>query len=148
MANVSMMPASLSADKSPEEIAWLQSIEKLGNTLNATLNSTVDGLATYSKIIRDINPQTGTSYTLTADDSGYLVTLNNASAITLTVPSGLPENCQIDLAQLGAGQVSVVASGVTIISEDSKVKLLKQGSAATLVQVSANVFLLTGSLSL
>ena len=28
MANVSKMPASLTADKSPEEIAWLQSIEK------------------------------------------------------------------------------------------------------------------------
>ena len=33
-----------------------------------------------------VNAQTGTTYTLTASDNGKVVTLDNASAITLTVP--------------------------------------------------------------
>lgn len=140
-ATVSTVPASFAKEITPEALAWLQSIE-------SSSNATSGDLALYSKILRTVNPQTGTSYTLASTDSGNLVTLNNGSAITLTVPSGLDVGCQIDLAQIGAGQVSVVAgAGVTIVSEDSKLKLAKQGSAATLVQYASNTFLLTGSLS-
>jgi len=141
-ATVSTVPASFAKEITPEALAWLQSIE-------SSSNATSGNLSLYSKILRTVNPQTGTSYTLVSTDSGSLVTLNNGSAITLTVPSGLDVGCQIDLAQIGAGQVSVVAGGgVTIVSEDSKLKLAKQGSAATLVQYASNTFLLTGSLSL
>ena len=95
-----------------------------------------------------INAQTGTTYTLVAGDVGKLVTLSNAAAVTLTVPSGLglAAGQRIDLAQLGAGQVTVTASGTTINSTPG-VKLRAQYSAASLICTATNTFLLVGDLS-
>jgi len=95
-----------------------------------------------------LNTQTGTSYSLLASDAGKLVTLSNASAITLTVPSGLglATGQRIDLAQLGAGQVTVTASGTTINSTPG-LKLRAQYSAASLIVTGTNTFLLVGDLS-
>ena len=95
-----------------------------------------------------INTQTGTTYSLLASDAGKLVTLSNASAITLTVPSGLglATGQRIDIAQLGAGQVTVAASGTTINSTPG-LKLRAQYSAASLIVTGTNTFLLVGDLS-
>jgi len=62
------------------------------------------------------NTQTGTTYTLVIGDKDKLVTLNNASAITLTVPpSVFSANDIVNIAQFGAGQVTLAqGSGVTI----------------------------------
>ena len=94
------------------------------------------------------NAQTGTSYSLLASDAGKLVTLTNASAITLTVPSGLglATGQRIDLAQLGAGQVTVAASGTTVNATPG-LKLRAQYSAASLIVTGTNTFLLVGDLS-
>ena len=55
---------------------------------------------TAPKINLSLNAQTGTTYTLVAADSGKLVTLANASAITLTVPpSVFSTGEQINIAQ-------------------------------------------------
>jgi len=95
-----------------------------------------------------LNTQTGTSYSLLASDVGKLVTLSNASAITLTVPSGLglATGQRIDIAQLGAGQVTVAASSTTINSTPG-LKLRAQYSAASLIVTGTNTFLLVGDLS-
>ena len=70
---------------------------------------------TYQNIADTLNTQTGTSYTLQASDSGKVVELNNASAITVTVPNSLPAGFNCILAQIGAGQVTVQAgSGATL----------------------------------
>ena len=97
---------------------------------------------------QQINAQTGTSYTLVAGDIGDLVTMTNAAASTVTVPTGLglAAGERIDLAQLGAGQVTVVASGTTVNATPG-LKLRAQYSAATLICLSANTYLLVGDLS-
>jgi len=60
---------------------------------NKTLTSpTINGATiatstlTSPKVNLGINTQTGTTYTTVLDDNGKLVTLSNASAITLTIP--------------------------------------------------------------
>ena len=57
-----------------------------------------------------INAQTGTTYTLTASDNGKVVTLDNAAAITLTLPETSTETIaqgfQCVLIAKGAGQVA------------------------------------------
>lgn len=117
-------------------------------TLGSEIDTTVfDGLTQV-----DRNSQTGTSYTLALTDAGGFVDLSNASAITLTVPPNssvaFPANTRIDLIQAGAGQVTVAAgAGVTINSKDSKLKLTGQWSGATLIQRSANSWVLIGDLS-
>lgn len=98
------------------------------------------------------NAQTGTTYTLVAADLGKLVTLSNASAITLTVPpSVFSAGNQIHIQQIGAGQVTFAqGSGVTITSTGataSAPKLRAQYSAATIICTASNTFTILGDLS-
>ena len=55
-----------------------------------------------------LNNQTGTSYTLTSADNGKVVTLNNSSAITLTINNGLGDGFNCLIVQKGAGQITMV----------------------------------------
>jgi len=98
------------------------------------------------------NAQTGTSYTLVATDVGALVTLSNASAITLTVPPSVFTTGQvIDIQQIGAGQVTLAqGSGVTITSTGgtaSAPKLRAQYSGASILCTGSNTFTVFGDIS-
>ena len=116
-------------------------------TLGSSIDSTVfTGLTQATR-----NAQTGTTYTLVLADAGKLVDLNNASAITLTVPLNssvaFPVGTRIDLVQAGAGQVTIAgAGGVTINSKGAALKITGQWSAATLIQRSANLWVLVGDI--
>ena len=129
---------------------------------NKTLTSpTINGATiatstlTSPKVNLGINTQTGTTYTTVLDDNGKLVTLSNASAITLTIPPNssvaYPVGAQLNLAQLGAGQVTFAqGSGVTIVSTGataSAPKLRAQYSTATAVQTSTDNWLVMGDIS-
>lgn len=95
-----------------------------------------------------LNAQTGTTYTLVLTDAHKLVTLSNASAITLTVPTNssvaFDIGDQVNLLQLGAGQVTV-SSSATIRSEGSKTKLKGQYATATLVKIATDEWVLLGN---
>lgn len=97
------------------------------------------------------NAQTGTTYTLVLADAGKLVSLNNASAITLTIPTNasvaFPVNTRIDLLQYGAGQVTVGGAGVTIRSSGAKLKLTGQYSGATLWKKGTDEWVLIGDIA-
>lgn len=93
-----------------------------------------------------VNAQTGTTYTVVAGDNGKVITMNNASASTLTVPSGLGANFAIEVIQIGAGQVTIAGSGITLNSWNSLVKVAGQHGAVTLIAYAANVFNLSGNL--
>lgn len=112
------------------------------------------GTAVEFKSAREIgierNAQTGTTYTLVLADAGKLVTLDNASAITLTVPTNasvaFPIGTQILLGQLGAGQVTVAGdTGVTVNTPET-LKLRKQYAQAALVKIGTDEWLLEGNL--
>ena len=93
-----------------------------------------------------INAQTGTTYTLLSSDVNKLVTLNNAAAITVTIPNGVfTTGQQINLQQLGAGQVTVQGDGTTTFT-GTGTKLRVQYSAATLVCTGTNTFTLIGDI--
>jgi hypothetical protein len=94
-----------------------------------------------------INAQTGTSYTLLAADNGKIITLSNASAITLTVPASLGAGFSCMLIQLGAGTVTVTPSSTTVNSAGGLLDLNGQHAAASLVAYAANVFNLAGNLA-
>jgi hypothetical protein len=116
-----------------------------GLTYNKTTDSltVVGGVATGSGVI---NAQTGTSYTLQASDNGKVVTLSNASAITLTVPTGLATGFACLLVQLGVGQVTVTPSSTTVNPTTTR-KLVAQYSVATLIGYAANTFILGGDIT-
>jgi len=99
-----------------------------------------------------INAQTGTTYTLVAGDLNDLVTLNNASAITLTIPpSVFSANDSLSIAQIGAGQVTFAqGAGVTINSTGATAtapKCRARYSAATVICTAANTFLVVGDIA-
>jgi hypothetical protein len=77
-----------------------------------------------------------------------MVTLNNASAITVTVngTTALSAGQAIDLLQIGAGQVTVVASSVTM-NRTPGPKFRDRYSAAVLFCVGSNDYVLIGDLS-
>ena len=99
-----------------------------------------------------LNAQTGTTYTLVLADAHKLVTQSNASGITTTIPPNTDVAFQIgdqvNLLQLGAGQVTVApGSGVTIRSEGTKLKLKGQYAAATCIKIASDEWVLVGNLS-
>lgn len=111
------------------------------NAFEAGLNETIP-----------LNTQTGTTYTLAATDAGQLITLSNASGITLTVPTNatvpFATGTQITIAQANSGQVTVAgAVGVTVSSSDSYLKLRTQWSAGTLIKTGTNSWILIGDIS-
>jgi hypothetical protein len=102
--------------------------------------------------IQAINAQTGVTYTLVIGDLNDLVTLSNASAITLTVPpSVFSANDVINIAQIGAGQVTLSqGAGVTINSTGATAtapKLRARYSAASIICTASNTFLVVGDIA-
>jgi hypothetical protein len=104
------------------------------------------GVVTASGYIlteQGINPQTGTTYTLASTDNGKVVTCSNASAITVTVPSSLPVGFACTIIQLGAGQVTLSASGVTLNGKNG-LKTSGQHARIGIIEYTTNVFNVAG----
>lgn len=99
-----------------------------------------------------VNAQgTATSYTLALTDAGKLITFTGAAA-TVTIPTNvsvaLAVGDQINIAQLGTAQITIgTASGVTLVSAGSKTKTNGQYAVVTVVQYTANSWLLLGNTS-
>ena len=95
-----------------------------------------------------VNAQTVTAYTVPNSDNGKLVTLSNVSAISVTVntSTALLAGQRIDFAQTGVGQVTFVASSVTINATPG-LKTRARYSAVSLICTASNVYLLIGDLS-
>ena len=97
-----------------------------------------------------VNAQgTATSYTLATTDAGKLITFTGGSA-TVTIPLNssvaMAVGDQVNIAQLGTAQVTIgTASGVTLVSSGSKTKTAGQYAVVTIVQYTANSWLLLGN---
>lgn len=113
-----------------------------------SLASRTVGSSEYDNLT--LNAQTGTSYTLALSDAHKVVTLNNANAVTLTVPpstsAAFEVGDQVNILQLGAGQVTVVGgAGVTLRAQGSKLKLNGQYAIGTLVKLDTDEWVLVGN---
>jgi hypothetical protein len=104
-----------------------------------------------SSSVLAITSQTGTTYTLVAGDVNDLVTMNNAGAITLTVPASVfSANDTINIVQTGVGQVSFTGPSVTMTSTGATAnapKLRAQYSAASVICTASNTFLVVGDIA-
>ena len=103
--------------------------------------------STPSTLSLTINAQTGTTYTIVSGDLNKLVTLNNASAITVTIPNGVfTAGQQVNFQQIGAGQVTFASDGTTTFTGIGT-KLRAQYSASTLICTGTNTFTLIGDIA-
>ena len=105
-----------------------------------------------------LNAQTGTTYTFVLTDANNtLVTASNASAQTFSIPTNAsvayPVGSQINIIQIGAGQVTInaVTPATTTISSTGTTstapKLRAQFSSATLVKAATDLWYVIGDIS-
>jgi hypothetical protein len=109
------------------------------------------------KINLTFDAQTGTTYTTVLDDNGQVVTMNNASANTLSIPTNAsvayPIGTQINILQIGAGQTTIqaVTSGTTTIlstgATAAQPKLRARYSAATCVKAGTDLWYVFGDIA-
>jgi hypothetical protein len=109
------------------------------------------------KLNLTLNAQTGTTYTFVLADNGKLVTASNASAQTYSIPTNasvaFPVGAQINIIQIGAGQVTInaVTSGTTTVASTGATaaapKLRVQYSSATLIKVNTDLWYVVGDIS-
>ena len=128
-------------------LAPVQSVAGQTGTVTVSAGDLTDGNfdgTAISGFDASINDQTGTAYTLLASDNGKVVTLDNGSAVTVTIPSGLGVGFNCSFIQKGAGQVSFSASGTTIYNRQSHTKINGQYGVASIVACTANTFILAG----
>jgi len=128
-------------------LAPVQSVAGQTGTVTISAGDLTDGNfdgTAISGFDASINDQTGTTYTLVAGDNGKVVVLDNASAVTVTVPSGLGAGFNCSFVQKGAGQVSFSASSTTINNRQSHTKINAQYGVASIVAYAADTFVLAG----
>ena len=89
------------------------------------------------------NDQTGTTYTVAASDNGKVVVLNNASAITVDIDTGLPAGFNCSFVQKGAGQVSFSGTA-TVNNRQSHTKINGQYGVASIVAYDTDTYILAG----
>ena len=105
-----------------------------------------------------IDAKTGTTYTFVlADANNELITASNASAQTYSIPTNasvaFPIGCQINIIQIGAGQVTInaVTSGTTTVLSNGATaaapKLRTQYSSATLIKVGTDAWYVVGDIA-
>lgn len=97
------------------------------------------------------NAQVGTTYTLVLADRDKIVTLDNAAAITVTIPTNASVafgvGASVTFVQKGAGQVLFDPdTGVTMNSYGAADQTAGQYAVATLIKTAADEWLLTGAI--
>jgi hypothetical protein len=129
----------------------------LGNVDNTTdaakpiSTATQTALDAKAPIRRTLNAQTGTTYTPVIGDENLMVTLSNASAITVTLPqnsaAAFPVGAEVDFLWLGVGQPTFAAGTGATVNGTPGLKLRAQYSAATAKKISTNGWVIIGDLS-
>jgi hypothetical protein len=104
-------------------------------------NSSTSSLSGFGA---NINTQSGTTYTIDATDNGKVIQTTGASAITITIPNGLPTGFNCTIVQMGAGQVTF--SG-TILNRTGFTKTASQYSVVSILHLGSNSILVTGEMS-
>lgn len=116
-------------------------------TKGATGNTGADGSWATTQLTRSV---TGSTDTPTSADNGKLITIDTTSStVTIFINSslGLSAGQRIDFAWLGAANAANFSASSTTINATPGLKLRARYSAATLLCVGSNSYLLVGDLS-
>jgi hypothetical protein len=123
------------------------------NDTAVTTAKIADGAITSAKLgPATIDTVSGTTYTLVLGDASMTKKFTSSSAITVTVPTNVsvafPTGSEIYFLQYGTGQITFAgAGGVTIRSDDGRLKIKSQYSSASLLKLDTNEWVLTGNLA-
>jgi hypothetical protein len=125
----------------------------IGSFTNAThshTNAAGGGTLTGGAIYYGFNSNTG-NYTLTLSDAGKVLPFSTTSTGTVTVPLNssvaFPTGSVVNFIQTGTGPILMTgASGVTIQSENSKLKLKAQYAVAGVLKTDTDTWVAFGNL--
>ena len=84
------------------------------------------------------------NYPITSADNGKVIQSTSASAITITIPTGLPTGFNCTVVQMGAGQVTF--SG-TYLNRTGFTKTASQYSVVSILHLGSNSIIVTGEMS-
>lgn len=103
-------------------------------------NSSTSNLSGFAANINSI----AVNYSITSADNGKVIQSTSASAITITIPIGLPTGFNCTVVQMGAGQVTF--SG-TYLNRTGFTKTASQYSVVSILHLGSNSILVTGEMS-
>jgi hypothetical protein len=86
-------------------------------------------------------------FTLAASDNGTIINMNSSSAVTITIPTGLPDGFNCMVFQSGAGQITFTGSGLVPINRNGYNKSIGQNALVTILHLGSNSVVISGELS-
>jgi hypothetical protein len=104
-----------------------------GNVSTSTISGFAANVATISA-----------AYNLTSADNGKIIQSTAASAITVTIPAGLPTGFNCTIVQMGAGQITF--SG-TYLNRSGFTKTASQYAVVSIMHLGSNSIIVAGEMS-
>ena len=86
-------------------------------------------------------------FQLSASDNGSVINMNSSSAVTITIPTGLPDGFNCMVFQSGTGQITFAGSGLTPVNRNGYTKSIGQNALVTILHIGSNVVVISGELS-
>jgi hypothetical protein len=125
--------------KSGNDISYTTgNVSTTGNLTGGNVStSTISGFAANVASI-------SANYPITAADNGKIIQSTSASAITVTIPAGLPTGFNCTVVQMGAGQITF--SG-TYLNRGSFTKTASQYAVVSILHLGSNSIIVTGEMS-
>lgn len=132
-AKISALPAA-TALTGVEPLPLVQS----GVTKKATVTQILTG---------QLITEAGTSRTLSATDNGKIILCTSGSAVSISCPDGLLDGFNATFIQMGAGKVTLAASGAaTLVSYGSLFSTIGQYAVISVINSGSNAFVAAGNL--
>ncbi len=127
---------------------WVRTGNDIAYTAgNISTTGTLTGGNTSTSSISGFAANVGTisaNYPLTAADNGKIIQSTASSAITITIPSGLPTGFNCTVVQWGAGQITFSGS---FVNRGGFTKTASQYSVASIIHLGSNNIIVSGEMS-
>lgn len=129
----------------------LGNVDNTADASKPISTATQTALDAKAPLRQTVSTSAATTYTLALTDEAKLLVFSAATAIALTVPTNATAafaiGARIDLAQTGAGKITVAGAGGVTVTATPSLVLRAVGSVASLVKIGTDAWLLTGDLA-
>lgn len=143
---------SSDASKTIVSVTGSASTPLAGTETVAVMQSGSPALATVSELMQsnfgaNLILESGTTRTLSATDSNRVILCTSGSAVTISCPDGLSSGFNCTIIQLGAGTVTLAASGTaTLNSYSGLFSTMGQYAVISVLNVGSDAFVAAGNL--